>query len=188
MPHEIESKHKVASLKLFEIRLKQLGAQFLGTFAETDQFYDTPDAKLRRSDSGLRIRSVRILKKGAAVDAEFARPLVTFKGPRDTGKKLKVRPEVQTRVADAKAMGEIFAALGFVPTLVVRKRRSSWRLGKCQVELDELPRLGKFVEVEGPTVAAVQSVCRKLGLEGEGITRGYVTMLAELAEGVERKA
>ena len=71
----------------------------------------------------------------------------------------------------------ILAAMGFEKSLIVRKRRSSYRLGRCRVELDEVPLLGKFIEVEGPSTAAVERAMH-LGLTGERVTAGYVTMLA----------
>ena len=104
-------------------------------------------------------------------------PLLTYKGPKKAGLSLKVRREVQTYVEDARAMTQLLAALGFAPTAVVRKRRSSYRVGLCQVELDELRGVGRFVEVEGPSRRQVEAVCKQLDLQGERVTRSYVSMV-----------
>jgi len=90
--------------------------------------------------------------------------MLTFKGPRDKTHLLKIRMEIQTYVDDAGAIAEILKQLGYRGTIVVRKRRLSYCLGNCQVELDQLPRIGRFVEVEGPSQKVVQAVCRQLGL------------------------
>lgn len=178
MPHEIEAKYRLDSFAAIRKLLRQAGAELIQSVEETDQFFDTPGATLLRADCGLRIRTTRLLPLRGAAKRRKVPPLVTYKGPRDKASPIKVRLEVQTHVEDAAALAEILAALGYRPGLVVRKRRTSYRLGRCRVELDDLPGLGKFVEVEGPTQAAVQRACRRIGLDGESITRSYVSMVA----------
>jgi adenylate cyclase, class 2 len=181
MPDEIEAKIKVRDFTAVRKALRAAGAKFLGTAVETDQFFDTPGADLRNRDCGLRLRIVRALRRGAQTPPQGA--LLTYKGPRKRAGRLKIRPEVQTYVQDGGVLTKILEALGFVPTIVVRKRRSSFMLrkpGRCRVELDELPRLGRFVEVEGPSQKAVKQACRAIRLEGEPITRSYSSMVAGL--------
>jgi adenylate cyclase class 2 len=48
---------------------------------------------------------------------------------------------------------------------VYQKKRQVWRLGGCEVALDELPLLGTFVEIEGPNEKKIADVQKKLGLE-----------------------
>lgn len=182
MPNEIESKHRVKDFRAIRQALDRLGATFVGTVVETDSFYDTAGASLRGSDRGLRIRMSR--KVAGPKGFTAPPPLVTFKGPRQPGSKLKVRREIQTPLdgaAGAKALGELFAQLGYAPTIKVRKQRSSYRLGPCKIELDQLARIGRFVEIEGPTAKSVIATCRKLGLIGPSITTSYVSMVAALA-------
>jgi predicted adenylyl cyclase CyaB len=122
-----------------------------------------------------------VVQRGSSGDAPPA--LVTYKGPRQRGKALKVRPEIQTRVENPSTLAEVFEALGYRPTIIVRKRRRSYRLGRCQVELDQLRRLGRFVEVEGPDEKTVSALCRRLGLTGPFITASYAAMVAQLRSG-----
>ncbi|MFB3894255.1 MAG: class IV adenylate cyclase [Phycisphaerae bacterium] len=181
MADEIEAKIKVRDFRAILKALRKAGAEFLGTAVETDQFFDTRGGDLRRRDCGLRLRTIRMLRRGAEPPPPGA--LLTYKGPKKRPRGLKIRREVQTYVRDAGILASIFEALGFVPTVMVRKRRRSFVLakpGRCRVELDELPGLGRFVEVEGPSEKAVKEACRALGLEGEPITRSYVSMVANI--------
>lgn len=83
-------------------------------------------------------------------------------------------------VADSVAAETLLASLGYHRTLSFEKRRESWRLKHALVELDELPQLGTFVEVEGPTESAVHEVLRTLGLENQPcIKTSYIAMLGE---------
>ena len=75
--------------------------------------------------------------------------IITWKGPRQPGA-LKSREEVELTVTDPADAALLLEKLGYVKVLTFEKRRQSWQLGGCKVELDELPLLGSFVEVEGP--------------------------------------
>jgi adenylate cyclase class 2 len=57
------------------------------------------------------------------------------------------------------------AAIGYKKTLVFQKKREAWHYGGCEVALDELPFLGRFVEIEGPGARKIAAVQKKLGLE-----------------------
>jgi adenylate cyclase class 2 len=62
--------------------------------------------------------------------------------------------------------------------LSFEKRRETWKLGGCKVELDELPYLGSFVEVEGPADQEVMTVRDRLGLSDRPIVRSsYIALL-----------
>ena len=102
--------------------------------------------------------------------------LLTYKGPRQKHGRAKIRREIQTRVEDGAALAAILTDLGLCRRFVLQKRRQSFRLGRCLVELDELPLLGLFVEIEGTSVAAIESVCRRLALEGEPVRDSYVQL------------
>jgi len=76
-------------------------------------------------------------------------------------------------------MTELLQALGFSLRVVYEKRRESWLLDGCRVELDELPMFGTFVEVEGPEESAIQTAVQDLGLaEKDIVSESYVSMAA----------
>ena len=62
--------------------------------------------------------------------------------------------------------------------LSFEKRRETLELDGCKVELDELPHLGSFVEIEGPDEEAVLRVREKLGLADRPIVKtSYIALL-----------
>jgi len=173
--HEIEVKLAVADHDAIRAAVERLGGRHVGTFEQTDQFYDSPEGRLRERGCGLRIRRIRHRSgPGGEIDP---RPEVTFKGPRRRDVRAKIRPEYQTHLDDAEALAKVFEACGLEPFAVVRKVRASYRLGECMVELDELEGIGKFVEIEGPSEAAVFELGEKLGLTGEPIQQSYLAMV-----------
>jgi adenylate cyclase class 2 len=185
MANETEVKYKVASFSGVRRRLRALGAQYRQTVIQTDTYIDTRGGSLRKLDSCLRLRRVRYLRRGDARRDD--RPELTFKGPIRRTARVKIRKEVQTRVDCGEAMLEILASCGLAPRLTIQKRRAGYRLGPCLVELDELPIIGRFVEVEGPGERAVHAAAAKLHLPGEPITDPYVNLLRAACSRVGRK-
>jgi adenylate cyclase, class 2 len=172
MAIETEAKMQVDDLAAVRRRLKAAGAKAAGSHLETNIFFDTPGAALRRADRGLRLRANRDTRTGRTVH------VVTFKGPRKPGP-LKRRKEIEFVVDDPDALVRVFAELGYVVTLRFPKRRESWTLGGCKIELDELPLLGTFVEIEGPRRAKIFSVRKRLGLDNRPLINGsYAALLA----------
>jgi len=175
MAHEIEAKFAVASHSAVRRALRREGAEYIATVLQTDRYFDTSDGMLLGRDCGLRIRHTRCLRRGAApVDT---RPLLTAKATARTSTRVKVRHEVQARLDDGPGVQAVLDAMGLAPTFTVQKRRASYRLDDGLVELDELPLLGCFVEIEAPREQAVAAMARRLGLDGPPITDHYVNLL-----------
>jgi adenylate cyclase class 2 len=102
---------------------------------------------------------------------------MTFKGPRQHGQ-LKSRDETEVTIGDFDAAAALLGCLGFTRVLSFEKRRASWSLGGCRVELDEVPYLGVFVEIEGPREDAVLKVREMLQLSDRPMVRAsYIAML-----------
>lgn len=176
MAIETELKLRVDSHDPIRDRLRTLGATFVGKVLETNCILDRLDGHLRRLGCGLRVRRV--------VDSD-GRPgpaTLTFKGPRRVGD-LKSREEIETSVGDGDAITELLPRLGFHVVLCYEKRRETWRLGPCSVELDEPAALGLFVEIEGPDEPAVRAAQRDLQLAAaKPVNVSYVGMIAALCD------
>ena len=180
MPHEIEAKYRVGSLAPVRDALRAAGAEYVGKLLQTDTFFDSADGSLRSGDRCLRIRTSRPLDDATQAPP----PQITYKGPRVATQGAKARLELQTHTEDAAAMAAILEALGWQQRLVLEKRRESYRLDQALVELDELPHIGPFVEIEAPDGETIALTARRLGLEGEGITSSYLGLLDRAREGI----
>lgn len=175
MPTELEAKIPVDSHDALRSALRNAGAAYVGRVLETNHLLDRADCSLRDTGCGLRVRKIEIL------DGDGPGATMTFKGPKQSGE-FKKREEHETPVADADATLAILRGLGYTRELVFEKRRETWRMGDCTIELDELPVLGRYVEVEGPSSRAIQDVLKALNLDAtKSITESYVAMLAEKA-------
>jgi adenylate cyclase class 2 len=171
MPVEIEAKIKVEDLAPTRAKLKELKAKPLGDYLELNAIFDTEDRALLAEDKGLRVRTAKDLK------SQTETCTVTFKGPRKHSA-MKSREETEMKVESFAAATELLRQLNFNEVLSFEKRRQTWELAGCKVELDELPHLGYFVEIEGASEKAIQKLQDSLGLGQRPIVKtAYVGLM-----------
>ena len=173
MAVEIEAKMSVEAFEPVRAALRGAGARAAGAHFEVNTFFDRKDRSMLAAGEGLRLR----MQRDEATGRE--RYIITWKGPQQAGA-LKSREELELEVQGGEAAVKLLERLGFARTLSFEKRRESWELGGCKVELDEVPHLGRFVEVEGPDEKTVMSVRQRLGLSGRpAIKSSYVALLTD---------
>jgi len=176
MHTEIEIKLAVEAFDGVRRQLVAAGAVRIGCVVETNWFFDRPDRSLAAGDQGLRIRTVD------PVDGSSGPAVLTYKGPANAGP-IKSRPELELTIADPDGARELLSAIGFVEILAYQKRRESWQCCSCSVELDELPNLDRFVEIEGPDRQTIVEARRRLGLAEVTVAdQSYLAMLLGYVE------
>ena len=151
MPIEIEKKYRLSKKQREDIlrRLPKLGARRKGEEFEVNTIYSGETLDLGRSV--LRLRQIG--KRG----------ILTYKERFPTRSDIKHQREDETEVSDPEATELILDALGFTPALVYEKRRETWRLGKTEIVIDELP-FGLFMEIEGEE-QAIRDIESKLAIK-----------------------
>jgi adenylate cyclase class 2 len=173
---EIEAKIRVVSPDAFCRAIEARRLPCAGTVFEANRLFDDAGETLRARGAALRLRVER--PEGGGPE----RARLTYKGPQAESD-LKIRPEFETEVGDAEALTRVLEALGLGETFYYEKRRTTWHAGTCEVTLDEVPHLGWFAEVEGPTEEAVRQALRSLGLDQEPtITASYIHLLHDRLE------
>ena len=169
---EIEAKIRVDDPAAFRRRVVERGRTAGQAVFEINRLFDDAAGTLQSRGTALRLR-----EEFREADAAPVRTLLTYKGPK-VKSRMKRRPEAEVAIESAGPMVEIFAAMGLSETFRYEKRRTPFHGGACEVVLDEVPHLGFFAEVEGPTEEAVLAELADLGLAGEPIIRqGYVRLL-----------
>jgi adenylate cyclase class 2 len=172
MALEIEAKMKVDDQGSMIARLQERGATPVGRYLEINTFYDTEDRALLAADEGLRLRVSKDLASGRS------QCILTHKGPNGQGP-LKSREETEVAVDNAETAARLLERLGYIRCLSFEKRRHSWKLQDCKLELDEVPRLGFFLEIEGPSEESVMRVRNALGLSDRPLIKAsYIAMLS----------
>jgi adenylate cyclase class 2 len=172
MAYEIEAKLKYDKHEDLRKVLEEAGADFAGEYIQRDSYYDDAACSLRGRGCAFRLR-----EEVEAGDASVRKMVVTVKGPVEASQ-FKKRTEDNLEVKDRLAAERMIRSLGYHKSLLLEKRRSVWRLGGCEVAMDELPLIGRFVEIEGPDENAVGAVQARIGLANlEHITKSYTSMV-----------
>jgi len=151
MASEIEVKFHLRDLQALRPRLLELGGQVTaGRHLERNWRFDLPDGSLSARGAVLRLRlneTARLAYKERTEQPER-------------------REEIEFGVDDLQAALAFLNKLGYRQIGLYEKYRETFRLGDCQVMLDELP-FGSFIEIEGPALASLQQTAGRLGLRWE---------------------
>ncbi len=180
---EVEVKFRLSGPEeLSRIReaLEKSGAKLLEEVHEEDLYFAHPCKDFAKTDEALRVRVVR---KGNIEDV-----LLTYKGPR-LGGEGKTRREVTVQVDSGDKIVELLSSLGFRPVITIKKRRIVYTKENYTITLDEVERLGFFVEIETTTDSSdlvdhcVQEILRfasTLGLDKSRVEqKTYLELLLE---------
>ncbi len=170
---EIEVKIACENSSEIESRLQALSAHLIGCWSETDMFFDFEDNRLKNNDSALRLRARDNINEG------HTSYRLTFKGPRLEGD-YKCRREIELVIESPDAIQSLLEALGLKPFIAYTKTRNSWKYQNCTIEIDNIPDLGNFIEIEGPNKEAIDKVLKSLNLTDKPIIKqSYLEMIME---------
>lgn len=163
---ETEVKIKVPDLEAIAERIRGAGGALAGDRVhERNVRYDDADGALTPAGRVLRLRQDRDIR-------------LTYKEPR-AGDGGMTRTELEVSVSDFATAHRILGALGFSPAWEYEKYRTTYRLGGCEVVLDETP-MGSFIEIEGD-MAGIEAVLGALHLQdAQRITDSYSVLFETL--------
>ncbi len=152
---EIELKFPLEDPDPVRTQLAALGFRSAGEVFEHNLVFDTPEGRLQRNRQLLRLRQDRTVR-------------LTFKEPppeEEQDQRYKVRAESELEVGELETMRHILHRLGFTRERSYQKRREHFqREDGAGAELDRLPHLGWFLELEA-SPAAIEEVAAALGLD-----------------------
>ena len=167
---EVEVKFLVDSLDAARARLLAAGATpGAPRVHERNVRFDTADGVLLARQALLRLRQdsrIRLTYKGLAAQ--------------DVASEAKIREELEVTVDDFDTLTLILTRLGFPPAQTYEKYRETFHWCEVEIVLDEMP-FGAFVELEGPTEAALKETAAVLGLDWSRRVLANYLALMELA-------
>ncbi|MEW5960222.1 MAG: class IV adenylate cyclase [Chloroflexota bacterium] len=176
MAIEVELKARLSQPARIESRAAELGTFQRATFKE--------DIYFKRRGEGASVPDDRFRLR-----REGEQAVVNFKHPVETGG-LEVNEEVEFTVDDPHAFFQFADRFGFEPFVVKRKQARLFRIGRAQVELNEVERLGHFIEIEilcdrGGEVAAarieIARLLNDLGLDAADLEpQLYIELLQKV--------
>jgi adenylate cyclase, class 2 len=149
---ENEVKFYLADLKAFESQVLLRGATLKRPRVfELNLRFDLPGGELTAAHRVLRLR-------------QDDRARLTYKGPAQSGQPVSMREEIEIVVSDFDQARMLLESLGYIVSVQYEKWRTTYRLGKVEIDLDEMP-FGCFCELEGPDALQIKSIADELSLK-----------------------
>lgn len=165
MSSEFEVKFYLRDLRGFRQRLLQMGGQLAtDRHLERNWRFDLPGGQLTGEGAVLRVR--QDVLASLAFKARTEQP--------------ERRQEIEFGVEDSQAARDFLGALGYQQIGYYEKQRETFQLDDSRLMLDQLP-FGDFVEIEGPSAAALRHAAARLGLPWElQVRQSYLELFEAL--------
>ena len=169
MHYEVELKFPVDDLAAVVEKLTAMGVGIAAAIDEVDLYFAHPCRDFAKTDEAVRLR-----RKG---DVNF----ITYKGPKldaTTKTRREIELPLESGTRSLAAWTELLEAIGFRPVAEVHKSRRKasvpWQGRLVEASLDEVERVGTFVELElladadglEPAKACIMALAAAIGLSG----------------------
>ena len=176
---EVEAKAHVNDFNDVIEKLKEIGAKKVMIEHQKDTYFNNPEYRdFEKSDEALRIRNTIINNQESQI-------ILTYKGPKldDVS---KTRKEIEVNVEDPENTGLILENLGFKPAADVEKERTTYSFQEFTISLDNVHKVGKFVEIEKGMVEGedfkdaidkIFEIYKRLGIEEGFERRSYLELM-----------
>jgi predicted adenylyl cyclase CyaB len=156
---EVELKSVVDDVERRRANVERAGAVLVYAGRLEDRRWDTPDRALLAKDHVLRVRTYR--------DDVGVRAELDWKGPTRREGGYKLRDELETKVGDPDALGEILTALGYEVSIAIDREIVQYDLEGTMIRFERYPRMDELVEVEGEP-EHIERAIAILGLPRDG--------------------
>ena len=154
---EIEVKILEVDVKSITKKLESWGAQKTFEGELTTHHYDFSHQGLEKRNLALRLRK--------RADSEQTAELTLKEKIGKT--EAKIMQEYELRVSDFEVMQNILHYLGLKEIKAAKKHRTSYVLGEVHFDLDTVPGIPTFLEIEATTLERVHEYVKKLGFSTE---------------------
>lgn len=131
--------------------LEDLGAERVFDGEITADYFDFDDRRLAKKDVTIRLR-----KKGDSAELTLKK--------KKKNKHAKICDEYETPIEDFESMRQILTHLSLQFKRRITRHRISFVLKKTRFEIDKVPGIPPFLEIEAPTIHDIEIHAEKLGL------------------------
>lgn len=140
-----------------EEKLQELGAEKEGDIFYRHASFDFPDYRLDKDNSWIRLRD-----EGDKIVLAFKKRLgVTSQDGSSNDEGME---EIETVVDSYEDTKKILAKLGMVEKHEAEKKRTRWRLGKTEFDIDTWPAIPTLLEIEAENWEDIDKYAELLGL------------------------
>ncbi len=159
---EIEIRFKINDAGDLRKKLRRLGSKCLERWKGRDIIFDRGNELIPKG---------RVLRLRLGME-RYGRGKLTYKEP-NRDPVFKIREEFETIVENPEMAIEILKSLGYLPFIQFEKRTELWKYGGTEIYIEQLPKIGCFMEIEG-TEKNIKKVAKTLRFDiQKGVKRSY---------------
>ncbi len=154
---EIEVKFLNIDRDKLEARFAELGAKKVAEYSYRITTFDYPDLRLNNQAAWVRLRTdgskttlAYKQRQGASAQAE-------------TNDQSMLEYEVE--VSDFEATAKILGRIGLIEKFQEEKRRTHYDLSGTELDIDEMPLIAPYLEIEAKSWPAIDQTIASLGLD-----------------------
>ncbi len=151
MQTEIETRFLDIDKAALLAKLAALGARDLGDEKLDEVIYHAADGSWVGKRKFIRLRKTKDKVK------------LTYK--ENVAQAVDSAREIELTVSDMEKCGELFEKIGLIAMRRLEKYRHTFTLDDVTLDIDTWPKVPPYVELEGPSVEALQATSARLGLD-----------------------
>ncbi len=169
---EVEAKYRITcTVDSIMEKLPRLGAIYKEAVDEEDTYFQHPCRDFSETDEALRIR--RMVRNG------LEKWVLTYKGPRQMIGEVKIREEIEAELQDPEKFRRILEKLGFMEVATIAKKRLVYSYDGCEILIDHVNGLGKFLEIECKDRNKIDIIRKPLSNCLEPVYKTYLELYME---------
>lgn len=167
--HEV----KILNIDVADItrKLKKIGAKKLGDYFYRSCSFDYDGFPLDKQASWVRLRD-----EGKKIMLAYKRRLgvKSSKGDDDG------MEQVEVEVGDFEMTKHFLLKIGMIIKFEQEKKRSRWKKGHVEFDIDTWPKLKPYLEIEGKDETTVEKYVDSLGFDRKNVKRCSATQIYEM--------
>ncbi len=157
--HEIEIKFLEIDQQALEDKLLSIGATHTDDFFYRIRAFDFPGLPLATE----KYAWVRLRDDGKEVEFSYKQRLGVKSS--DASIPDEGMEEIEVKVSDFERATLILQRIGMIEKFYQEKKRVRYKKGDIEYDIDTWPLLPTYLEIEGPSMEAIEEAARELGFD-----------------------
>lgn len=160
---EIEVKFLNINLGMVQKKLKSVGAKKIGEYFQRWKAFDYSDWRLDKKGAWIRLRD----EGNGKITLAFKKRLGVKRKSKEGAANDAGMEEIEIYVSDFDKTALMFEKFGFVEKHYVEKKRTQWKKGGVEFDIDVYPKLNPYLEIEATSWEKIDAAIHLLGLKHE---------------------
>jgi len=180
MSLEVEAKFRITPQQATQIQsfLRKEKATKLGNRFETNVYFDTKKSDFKKKGKAIRLRSIQKTDLKTRYARLLDEHILTVKTNSKLKSKYKSKIEHELTGLPYDTTLNILKVLNLQPVLIFQKKRISYKYKNAKIEIDQIPIIGYFCEIETNNEKLIKEILKDIKCENVKLIKiGYPSII-----------